>query len=165
MSNPTFRLYASDGLYPGAVDAAVLYKESAAKSGINIEVIREPADGYWSNIWLKKPWCSAYWIGRVTEDMMLSTAYQAAAPWNDSFWNHERFNTLLRKARAEMNEKKRRNMYVEMQRLIKDEGGVVIPMFGADVCAATDKIGHGALAVNRELDGAKAAERWWFENE
>ncbi len=46
-------LSAADAAFPGAVDAAVLYKEHAAKPGIEINVVREPNDGYWSNVWMK----------------------------------------------------------------------------------------------------------------
>jgi len=160
----TFDLSAAEAAYGGAVDAAVLYKESAAKAGININVVREPNDGYWSNVWLKKPWCAVFWGGRPTEDMMFSTAYAADADWNDTYWKNPRFNELLVAARAELDEKKRRQMYIEMQSLVRDDGGVVVPMFAADLSAASDKIGHGKLAVNWELDGFRCAERWWFKS-
>jgi peptide/nickel transport system substrate-binding protein len=162
LTNATFRLHAADAAFAGAVDAAVLYKENAAKAGINIEVVREPNDGYWSNVWMKKPWCAVFWGGRPTEDWMFSTAYAEDASWNDTFWKNKRFNELLVAARAELDEKKRRDMYVEMQRIVRDDGGVVVPMFASDLSAATDKIKHGPLAVNWELDGFRCAERWWF---
>jgi len=155
-------LSAADAAFAGAVDAAVLYREHAAKAGIEINVIREPNDGYWSNVWLKKPWCAVYWSGRPTEDWMFSTAYAAGAPWNDSFWSHERFNKLLVEARAELDETKRRGMYVEMQTIVRDEGGVVIPMFNNDVGAHSDKIAHEDLGANLDFDGLRAVERWWF---
>jgi peptide/nickel transport system substrate-binding protein len=158
----TFRLHAADAAFVGAVDAAVLYKENAAKADINIEVVREPNDGYWSNVWMKKPWCAVFWGGRPTEDWMFSTAYAADASWNDTKWKHPRFNELLVAARAELDEKKRRQMYVEMQSIVRDEGGVVVPMFAADLAGATSKIKHGPLAVNWELDGFRCAERWWY---
>jgi peptide/nickel transport system substrate-binding protein len=158
----TFQLHAAEAAFVGAVDAAVLYKESAAKAGINIEVVREPNDGYWSNVWMKKPWCAVFWGGRPTEDWMFSTAYAADAAWNDTFWKNNRFNELLVAARAELDENKRHRMYVEMQQIVRDDGGVVVPMFAADLSAATDKIKHGKLATNWELDGFRCAERWWF---
>jgi len=43
------KLSAADAAFAGAVDAATLYKEHAAAAGIEIEVVREPNDGYWSN--------------------------------------------------------------------------------------------------------------------
>ncbi len=158
----TIDLSAADAAFAGAVDAAVLYKEHAAKAGITINVLREPNDGYWSNVWMKKPWSAVYWGGRPTEDWMFSTAYAEGAAWNDSFWVHERFNKLLREARTELNEPKRREMYVEMQRIVSDEGGVVIPMFANYVFAMSAKVQHGPMAANWSLDGNKGAERWWF---
>jgi peptide/nickel transport system substrate-binding protein len=125
-------------------------------------VVREPNDGYWSNVWMAKPWCMCYWGGRPTEDWMFSTAYAASATWNDTFWKHGRFNKLLLEARTELNEAKRREMYVEMQTIVSNEGGVVIPMFNNHLFAMSTKVQHGEMAGNWDLDGYKALERWWF---
>ncbi len=35
----------------------MLYAEQAKAAGININVVREPNDGYYSDVWLKKPFC------------------------------------------------------------------------------------------------------------
>ncbi len=156
-------LSAADAAFPDAVDAAVLYKEHAAKIGIEINVVQEPNDGYWSNVWLKKPWCAVYWGGRPTEDWMFSTAYAAGVPWNDTYWSHERFNQLLVEARAELDQAKRRELYFEMQKIVSDEGGVVVPMFANYVFALSDKIGHDdKMGADKDLDGTKGMERWWF---
>ena len=155
-------LSAADAAFVGAVDAAVLYKEHAAKAGINIDVVREPNDGYWANVWMQKPYCAVYWGGRPTEDWMFSTAYSAGAKWNDSFWNHDKFNQLLLAARAELDETKRRGMYQEMQAIVSNEGGVLVPMFANYVMGLSDKIGHGKMAANWSMDGFKCIERWWF---
>ncbi|MGW8195314.1 MAG: ABC transporter substrate-binding protein, partial [Desulforhopalus sp.] len=162
IGDTTFKFHAAEAAFVGALDTAAIYKETAAKAGIDIEIVREPDDGYWSNVWMKKPWCAVFWGGRPTEDMMFSTAYAAGAPWNDTAWENERFNELLVKARAELDEAKRREMYVEMQSIVRDDGGVVVPMFAADLAAANSKVAHGPLAVNWELDGFRAPERWWF---
>ena len=164
LSNTTFKFHAAEAAFKGAVDAGVLYREQAAKAGITIDVVREPNDGYWSNVWLKKPFCAVFWGGRSTEDMRFSTAYAKGVAWNDTYWDHPRFNELLVTARAELDEKKRRGMYVEMQRIVRDEGGVVVPMFSADLAATSDKIGHDKLAANWELDGFRAPERWWYKS-
>ncbi|UCH73373.1 MAG: ABC transporter substrate-binding protein [Rhodospirillales bacterium] len=155
-------LSAADAAFPGAVDAAVLYKEHAAKAGIDINVVREPNDGYWSNVWLKKPWCAVYWGGRPTEDWMFSTAYAAGVPWNDTYWTHERFNQVLVQARAELDEAKRRQMYFELQKIVSDEGGVVVPMFANYVMGISTKLQHDKLGANWSMDGFRAIERWWF---
>ena len=155
-------LSAAGSAFAGAVDAAVIYKEHAAKAGIEINVVREPNDGYWSNVWMQKPWCAVYWGGRPTEDWMFSTAYASGAPWNDTFWEHERFNKLLIEARAELDEVKRRAMYVEMQTIVRDEGGVVVPLFNNYVMALSKKVAHEEMGANWSLDGFRAIERWWF---
>ncbi len=112
---------------------------------------------------MKKPWCMCYWGGRPTEDLMFSTAYAAGANWNDSFWSHERFNKLLLEARAELNEPKRREMYVEMQLIVRDEGGVVVPIFNNYLFAMSTKIKHDeVMGGDGDLDGTRALERWWF---
>lgn len=156
-------LSAADAAFTGAVDAAVLYKEHAASAGININVVREPNDGYWSNVWMQKAWSAVFWGGRPTEDWMFSMAYAEGAAWNDSFWSHARFNQLLIEARAELDDTKRREMYFEMQRLVSDEGGVVIPMFANYVIGMAKNLQRmDSMGANLDLDGVKGMERWWF---
>jgi peptide/nickel transport system substrate-binding protein len=159
----THQLSAADAAFAGAVDAAILYREHAARAGIKINVRREPDDGYWTDVWMKKSWSMCYWSGRPTEDWMFSTAYAEDSSWNDTFWKHERFNMLLREARAELDEQKRGEMYADMQSIVRDEGGVVVPMFANDVMALSQRVNTGSrVASNWELDGNKCAERWWF---
>lgn len=163
MDSLTVQLSVADEAFTGAVDAGVLYSERAAAAGINIEVVREPNDGYWDSVWMKKPFCAVNWGGRPTEDWMFSTAYAAGAPWNDTFWEHERFNELLVAARSELDETKRRDMYFEMQAICANEGGVVIPMFANYVMGLSERVAHSEqVAGNWWLDGYRAAERWWF---
>jgi peptide/nickel transport system substrate-binding protein len=164
MLDYNFKLHASGAAFGGAVDAAVLYKEHAAKAGIKIDVVREPADGYWSDVWIKVPWCMCYWSGRPTEDMAFSVAYAADAPWNDTLWKHERFNKLLVEARAELNPDRRAVLYAEMQRIVRDEGGVVVLFYNKIVEAHTDNLGHGPISAHMEMDGHKNSERWWFKS-
>ena len=159
----TVNLSAADAAFGGAVDAAVLYKEHAAKAGITINLIREPNDGYWSNVWMKKPWCVCYWGGRPTADWMFSTAYAGGADWNDTFWKNDKFDKLLSAARAELDEGNRAAMYAEMQGIVHNDGGVVIPMFANHIHGLSDKLAHDEkVAGNWEMDGSKSAERWWF---
>jgi len=162
MLDHTFNLHAADAAFAGAVDAAVLIKEQAKKAGININVVREPDDGYWSNVWIKKEWVMCYWGGRPVEDMMFSVAYADGAPWNDTFWSNKRFNELLVMARAELDEGKRRKMYAEMQEICRNDSGTVVPMFNQIVEASSAKTAHGPISAHMALDGMRNAERWWF---
>ncbi|MEM9046122.1 MAG: ABC transporter substrate-binding protein [Pseudomonadota bacterium] len=156
-------LSAADTAFPGAIDASVLFQASASGAGIEVDVVREPNDGYWSNVWQKKPFCACYWSGRATEDWMFSTAYESGVPWNDNFWENERFQSLLLEARAELDTAKRGEMYTEMQALCSAEGAVIVPMYANYVDAASTKLAHGeSIGNNWMLDGSRITERWWF---
>ncbi|HLF21119.1 MAG TPA: ABC transporter substrate-binding protein [Aestuariivirga sp.] len=155
-------LSVADAAFSGAVDAGVLFKESAAKAGIDINLIREPNDGYWDKVWLKKAWCASYWSGRPNCDGAFSIAYAADAAWNETFWKNPRFNELLISARAETDEATRATMYAEMQQLVHDDGGLINLVFNNFVDAYSDKLAHGPTAANWENDGLRIAERWWF---
>ena len=78
-----------------------------------------------------------------------------------SLW-HRKFNMLLKAARAELDNAKRHTLYVEMQRLVRDDGAVVIPMFAADLTGVSRKLRFENVAADWELDGMRAPERWWF---
>jgi peptide/nickel transport system substrate-binding protein len=163
LSSLKVNLSAADAAFAGAVDAAVLYQQHAKAAGIDINVVREPNDGYWSNVWLKKPWVASYWNGRPTIDWMFATAYTADAAWNDTHWKNPRFNELVLKARAETDPKKRGAMYAEAQQLLHDDGGLIVLMFNSYVSGYSNKVAHGPkIAANWDNDGQKLTSRWWF---
>lgn len=94
---------------------------------------------------------------------MFSTAYVTGASWNDTFWSNARFDELLVNARSELADEKRREMYWEMQEIVHNDGGVVVPFFASYIFASSDKIAHDeTIAANWDLDGGRAIERWWF---
>ena len=164
MENLKVELSASEAIWNGAIDAVVLYREQAAKAGIDLVAKRVPNDGYWSNVWMKHPWCASYWSGRPTEDWMFSQGYADDSSWNETFWKNDRFNKLLRTARAELDDAKRRDMYWEMQAIVRDDGGSVIPLFANHIMAFDkNRLAHpDKVAGNWNLDGYKLIERWWF---
>ena len=154
---------ASEVAFGGAVEAAELYRASAKGAGININVVQEPSAEYWSTVWQNKPWCACHWSGRVTEDWMFSTAYQADALWNDTSWDHMGLPELLLSARAELDNNKRRQHYRDMQEILRSDGPVIVPMFANYVQALSNKIGHGDTVGNLwQMDNARMAERWWM---
>ncbi len=163
LSKLAVQYHAADTGFGGAVDAGQLMASTARAAGIDVEVVREPNDGYWSNVWMKKPFSACYWSGRPTENWIFSQIYAADASWNDTYWKHEKFNKLLVQGRAELNTTKRRDIYVEMQQILHNEGGLVLPLFQSDVMAYHERL-HvpKVVGANWELDGGKNAERWWF---
>ncbi|MEL6220406.1 MAG: ABC transporter substrate-binding protein [Pseudomonadota bacterium] len=133
-------LRTSNAAFPGAEDAAVLYQQTCQAAGSPLEVKREPADGYWSNVWNAQPFCVSYWGGRPTQDQMYSVAYLSSADWNDTRWKREDFDKLLIEARGELDAARRTQLYTEMGTMLHNEGGLILPMFNDFIDAATDKL-------------------------
>ena len=164
MEGLTVNLSTADSITTGAVDAAVLYAEHAKAAGININVVREPNDGYWSDVWLNKPFCMVSWGSRPTPDVMYTLAYSADAAWNESRWQNERFNELLVMAKGELDDTKRAEMYTEMGMISRDDGGTLLPYFPNFVYARRGNCMRGdAVAPSWPMDGYRHASRWWFD--
>ena len=161
VSNLKVALSAADAAFTGAVDAATIFRESAAAAGIDLTVVREPNDAYWDNVWLKKPFVASQWFGRPTADGVLTLAYAEDSTQNETFWKNPRFNELLVKARAELDERKRAGMYAECQQLLHDDGGLINLIFTTYVSAHSTRVAHGPLLSNYDIDGLRIAQRWW----
>lgn len=156
-------LRTSEVAFPGAVDAAVLYQGSAQKAGITIEVKREPGDGYWSNVWNVQPFSASYWGGRPTQDQMYSTAYLSSADWNDTRFLRPDFDKILLAARAELDEAKRKEMYRDMAMMVRDEGGLILPMFNDFVNASQKSVKGYVHDIGNDMSNGYVATRVWLE--
>jgi len=133
-------LRTSDNSFPGAPDASQLFQQTAKAAGITLDIKREPSDGYWSEVWNKQPFCTSYWSGRATQDAMYSTAYLSTADWNDTRFFNEQFDQLLVAARGELDNAKRTAMYADCGNIVRDEGGLICPMFNNFIDATSDKV-------------------------
>ncbi|MDF8358342.1 ABC transporter substrate-binding protein [Ensifer adhaerens] len=155
-------LRTSDVAFPGAVDAAQLFQMSAAKCGITIDLKREPGDGYWSDVWNKQPFSMSYWTGRPTQDQVYSIAYLSKAEWNDTRFLREDFDKLIFAARGELDNAKRKALYHQAAMMLRDEGGVIVPMFNNYIDATNDKVGGWIDDPNGELMGGHALTKCWL---
>jgi peptide/nickel transport system substrate-binding protein len=153
-------LYIADAAFTGAVDAATLYREHAVNAGVDLVIQRVPEDGYWNETWMQQPFCGSYWGGRPTADLMLAVAYQSDAAWNESFWKREAFDKLLKEARGELDFEKRKEMYAELQRMIFEDGGEVIPMFNNYLFGSQENL-YGFVEAP-VLTGLRVAEQVWL---
>ncbi|RNF34559.1 ABC transporter substrate-binding protein [Paracoccus methylarcula] len=156
-------LRTSDAAFPGAVDAATLFQESAKKAGIEIDVKREPEDGYWSNVWNVQPFCASYWGGRPTQDLRYSTSYLSTAEWNDTRFKREDFDKLLLQARSELDNDKRAALYREMAVMVRDEGGTILPVFNDYLNAATKDVKGYVHDIGNDISNGYVASRVWLE--
>ncbi|MQT11802.1 ABC transporter substrate-binding protein [Segnochrobactrum spirostomi] len=155
-------LQVSEAAFTGATDTAVLFQAAAKDAGINLDVKREPSDGYWDNVWMKAPFCASYWGGRPTADQMLSIAYKSDAKWNDTNWHRPAFDKLLIEARAELDQAKRKELYGECQKMIWEDGGALIPMFIDYIEAGTTKVQGWKPHPMFDFMGQRIGEKVWM---
>ncbi|MBB97832.1 MAG: peptide ABC transporter substrate-binding protein [Rhodobacteraceae bacterium] len=162
MDKLTVPLHISDAAFPGAVDAALMYQEQAAESGITIDVVREPSEGYFSNIYRRTPFFGSYWSGRPTEDWIFSQGYASDGALNETQWKNERFDELLGMGRLETDDSLRAEIYRECQEILRDDGATLIPMFANHMFAHRETVVvPETIGSNYNLDGYKGVERWW----
>lgn len=155
-------LQTSDVAFPGALDASQLFQQSAAAAGIPLELKREPGDGYWSEVWNKQPFCASYWGGRPVQDQMYATAYLSTADWNDTRFMRDDFDKLLMEARGELDNSRRKELYSQMAYMVRDEGGVILPMFNDFIDAISDRFEGYVDHPSGELMNGFAPSRVWF---
>ncbi len=155
-------LRTSPAAFPGAVEAAQLFQQSANAAGIPLQVKLEPDDGYWDTIWNVEPFCSSYWGGRPVQDQMYSTAYLSTADWNDTKFKNPEFDAILIKARGELDQAKRKEEYSKLANMLRDEGGLILPMFNETVEARREEVGGWIVDPNGELMGGKALVKCWL---
>ena len=156
-------LSVSDAAFEGAVDSGSVFQANAAAAGINFTTKREPNDGFWDNVWLKAPFCESYWVGRPAATQMLTVAYKSTAAWNETGWKSETFDKLLSEAKAEVDEAKRKPLLFELQKMLHEDGGAIIPIFKDYVEAHNKKVKGHTPHGNDELDNNLIAEKVWIE--
>lgn len=163
LDSVTVTLRAGDAAWEGDVDASTLFRESASKAGITIDVQRVPKDGYWTNTWKKTDFFAMIWNGRPTEMEVLTQTFGRESPYNETLWDNERFNKLLVELAGEFDEGKRAAMFSEAQHLIRDNSGNLTPVFANWIWGTSSKVATPErVGGNYTLDGGRAAERWWF---
>lgn len=164
MENLSVDLSVADIGFNGAIMAGELFQQSAKSAGININPIRESEDSYFETVWMKKPFTVDYWGYRGTADWILSLVYARGSNYNESHWDNDKFNKLLNDAKSETNEDTRTSMYRDMQILVHEDGGSIIPIFTHHVWASNKRVKTpDQVASNYELDGYRCIERWWID--
>jgi peptide/nickel transport system substrate-binding protein len=146
------------------LDQAVLIQQAAQQIGLNVDVKRMPADGYWSNVWMKLPLTMGSINPRPSADVLFTLFFKSDSTWNESAWKNEQFDKLLIAARAETDEARRKQMYGEMQALVHEQCGIGLPVFLTILDAHTTKLQGLKPIPTGGLMGYTYAENVWLES-
>lgn len=147
----------------GGIDIGLTMQQAAAKAGLTLNLRREPADGFWSNIWAKRAFYAAEWNPRPVYDMILSLAFMPGAAWNETHIKDEKLAGLIAEARGETDQKRRKELYGAVQLISNESAGYGIPLFFDFVDATTTKVkGIDAIPLGY-LGGLYFAESVWLD--
>ena len=110
------------------VPMATIMKEKAAPAGINIEIINNPETGYWSDVWLIKPFVTVWWGGRPSYEAY-SVVYTGGGSWNESNYANDEVDRLLDLVKTQAALADQQDSYGKLQCIIVDEVPRIIPVF------------------------------------
>ncbi|MCY4229453.1 MAG: ABC transporter substrate-binding protein [Alphaproteobacteria bacterium] len=140
----------------GIEEICLLMQANLKKIGFDLKVKKVPADGYWGAVWMKEPINVVSWNMRPTANAQMAIQFAPNAAWNDTFWNNERMGELLQLQLAETDPAMRHAMLCEMQTLIHNGSGMVIPCHVNEVDGASNKI----QGIPNAPFGAVGAYEW-----
>jgi len=146
----------------GIEDICLTAQANCAKIGFNLKLKKVPTDGYWGAVWLKEPLNVVTWNMRPTANSQLGIQFAPGATWNDTFWNNARMGELLTLSLAETDPAKRHTMYCEMQTLVHEGSGMVIPAFSNINDGISDKVMGVPTVPLGQLGGCEWPEFIWL---
>lgn len=154
-------LRVSDIAWPGAWEAAELFRASAAAAGLPLEVRREPAEGYYTEVWNKKPFTTSYHDGISSPGRLLSTYHLSAATWNETRFGGEGLDKLVMEARATADPAVQSDCFGQVARILHEQGGSLVPVHcdGIELAAASVQ-GFAAHPAGEMMGGAAGVRVW-----
>ena len=124
----------------GIEEVCLLMQNNLRKIGFDLKIRKVPTDGYWGAVWMKEPMNVVSWNMRPTANAQLAIQFAPDANWNDTFWVNERMGELLKLQLAETDPDKRYGMLCEMQTLVHNGSGMVIPCHVNETDGASTRI-------------------------
>ncbi|MGI9387181.1 MAG: ABC transporter substrate-binding protein [Methyloligellaceae bacterium] len=151
-------------VYPGITDGCLMLQREAQKAGLDLQIKRVPTDGYWGAIYKKRP---IYVTGanmRPTAHSMLSLLWTSGAAWNETNWSNERFDKLLELTRSELDQARRSEMFCEMQTMLNESDGHLIPAHRNYVDAKHKSVKGLSAVPLANVGGVEWPETVWLDN-
>ena len=136
------------------VRLGVAVRDMARAAGIRINVERVPFASYTANVAGKAQMYVDGYFARPTVDTALYPFYHSQGSWNRQLWLYKnaRVDELLDLSRRTNDDGKRRDIFVEFQKIVDD--------------TVTSIIAYSALHVNgvrREVEGFRSTPMQWLE--
>jgi peptide/nickel transport system substrate-binding protein len=111
-------------IFPGFVEAATLLTEQAKAAGVTIQLKQVPPNSYYnpSLLYLKMAFAETQWPIPSLKFFYLQ-ALSTTAPYNETHWSDQAWNTTLQQAIGELDEAKAQSLWNQVQETQYNEGG------------------------------------------
>jgi peptide/nickel transport system substrate-binding protein len=126
---------------------AEVFQQQVAPAGFRVKIVQVPADGYFNEVWMKKPVSMTRWNDRPA-DSVLNEVYRSTAKWNESYLKDLKLDALLDSARSELNFDKRRAKYIEAQDYLWENSGTLVGFHATIITATTARVKNLDLVEN-----------------
>ncbi len=121
-------------------DLAVVLKQQWAEAGINAEVVTLPESVYYGeNQWLEVPLGITGWGHRPYPQFYLDVMLTCGAIWNEARFCNEEFDRLVATAGSTLDDQERVEAYHEIQRILIEQGPIIVPYFFAEYAVIGDQ--------------------------
>ena len=148
---------------PGSTDLCLVLQAEAAKIGLDLEVKKVAADGYWGTTWINAPLHITGWNMRPTANVMMSLMHFSEAPWNETKWMDERFDKLLVEVRGVTDPGLREEMNCEMQTMIHNDAGTILSLHRSYVDAIKSEVKGLPRVPLAAVGGCEWPEFVWLD--
>lgn len=127
-------------------DLGAVLKEQWEQAGFLVELsVEQEGIYYGDNGWLEVDWGITGWGSRPYPQFYLNVMLTSGAVWNESRYANPEFDELAQLAGSTLDEQKRVEAYNEIQRILAEEGPVIIPYFFPQFAASSDKVENFGL--------------------
>lgn len=108
---------------------AVVLREMARPAGFDISVKTMDHPTYLDQVWKQGPFYVGFYNMQPTEGTIFNLLFTSDASWNETKWNNEAFDALVREADGTVDAAKRGELYGEAQAMMRDEVPTLVPVF------------------------------------
>ena len=121
--------------------AAEAMRDQMKDAGITLNINVMPQTKYWE-VWTSAPFSATSWTHRALGTMVLSLAYRAGVPWNESGYANPDFEAALDEAEATLDVDKRRALMERVEKILQDDA-VMVQSIWRPVYTIASKSVHG----------------------
>ncbi|NUS64646.1 MAG: ABC transporter substrate-binding protein [Saccharothrix sp.] len=143
----------------GMVEAATVFADQVKGSGLTVEVVTGNKDSYWADT-LQNGSLSSFRSGAMPIETHIAQRLLTGAGTNVTKWARPGFDALYDRAVSTVDEKRRGEVYREMQRSLHAEGGYLMWGFADWIVGAAPNVGGISTAPANTLDWARFDKVW-----